>query len=69
MNRILLMLAVFSFGYVVNDIVHETKPVIFPLQAEVAGMSYFELIRDRDFSRAVESIIEDCYVDEEVIDC
>ena len=69
MNRILLLVAVFSFGYAVNDIVQETKPVIFPLQAAVAGMDYYDLKRDRDFSRAVESIIEDCYVDDDYISC
>ena len=59
MNRILLLVAVFSFGYVVNDIVQETKPVIFPLQAEVAGMDYYDLLGDWDFRRAVEEIVDD----------
>ena len=58
MNRILLLVAVFSFGYVVNDIVQETKPVIFPLQAEVAGMDWSELRNDYDFRRAVVYVVE-----------
>ena len=58
MNRILLLLAVFSFGYVVNDIVQETKPVIFPLQAEVAGMDWSDLRNDYDFRRAVVYVAE-----------
>jgi hypothetical protein len=39
-------------------------------KASVAGMDYRELYRDRDFRRAVESIIEDCRVrDREKISC
>jgi hypothetical protein len=38
-------------------------------RAEVAGMDYRDLIRDRDFRRAVESIVEDCKVDHEDISC
>ena len=30
--------------------------------ADVAGMNYRELKRDKDFKRAVESIVEDCQV-------
>ena len=35
-------------------------------KAEVAGMDSYDLRRDRDFRRAVESIVEDCSVDGEV---
>ena len=34
-----------------------------PARAAVAGMGHRDLIRDRDFVRAVESVVEDCTVD------
>ena len=40
-----------------------------PASAAVAGMNYRELERDRDFRRAVESIVEGCMVDRESISC
>jgi len=48
----------------VNLTIQTAKTIGFipSAQAEVAGMSYRELERDRDFERAVESIIEDCEV-------
>ena len=38
-------------------------------RAEVAGMSFNELARDRDFRRAVESIIVGCTVSRSSISC
>lgn len=38
-------------------------------RADVAGMNYFALQRDRDFRRAVENIVESCTVDAESISC
>ena len=35
-------------------------------KAEVGGMDYYDLRRDRDFRRAVESILEDCDIDIDV---
>ena len=37
--------------------------------AEVAGMDSADLRRDRDFRRAVQSIVEGCTVDGESISC
>jgi hypothetical protein len=44
---------------------------IFPTaSADVAGMSRYDLRRDRDFKRAVEDVISgNCYVDDEYIYC
>jgi hypothetical protein len=39
-----------------------TKLYIPEASAEVDGMGYNELKRDRDFKKAVHAIIEDCYV-------
>jgi hypothetical protein len=39
-----------------------SKPFIGSVYAEVDGMSYSELRRDRDFRRAVEYIVEDCNI-------
>ena len=51
----------FSFGYVVNDILRETNiKLIDNVYAEVNGMDYRELRRDRDFRRAVQDIVEGC---------
>ena len=38
-------------------------------RAEVAGMSFNELARDRDFRRAVESIVVGCTVNRSSISC
>ncbi len=37
--------------------------------ADVAGMDYRDLRRDRDFRRAVQYIVEGCSVDEGSISC
>ena len=51
MNRILLILTIFSFGYVFNDILEEYNlNVIGHAQAEVDGMSWRALKRDRDLA-------------------
>jgi len=33
-----------------------------PSRAEVAGMTYEQLVKDQDFSRAVKSLVESCEV-------
>jgi len=38
-------------------------------KAKVAGMSYSDLRRDRDFKKAVRYIVEDCTVSESSISC
>ena len=38
-------------------------------KAEVAGMGWRELSRDRDFKRAVEDIVESCTVDDGSLSC
>lgn len=40
-----------------------------PAFAEVAGMDYSDLRRDRDFRRAVEDLVEDCSVSGSSISC
>ena len=40
-----------------------------PVQAEVDGMNYQDLRRDRDFRKAVEYIVERCRVDTDDIRC
>jgi hypothetical protein len=40
-----------------------------PANAEVAGMNARQLERDRDFRRAVESIVSSCTVNRESISC
>ena len=63
MNKIVLFLTVFSFGYVFNDVLKEYDlNLIDKVRAEVAGMSYHDLRRDRDFKKAVRYIVESCSV-------
>ena len=71
MNRALLFLTVFSVGYVFNDIVTEFNfDIINEAQADVAGMSHSDLRRDRDFKKAVKSVVSgNCFVDGESIYC
>ena len=59
MNKILLCLTVFSLGYVMNDILRENNiNLVSQVSAEVDGMDYSDLKRDRDFKRAVRSVVE-----------
>ncbi|MEC7832245.1 MAG: hypothetical protein VX440_00530 [Pseudomonadota bacterium] len=71
MNRVLLFLTIFSFGYVFNDILKEYNlNIIDKVKADVAGMDYRELRRDRDFKRAVRHVISgNCYVDGSYVYC
>ena len=67
MNKTLLFLTIFSLGYVFNDVLKEYDlNLIDTVKAEVAGMDYRDLRRDRDFKKAVafivEDIVEDCSV-------
>jgi hypothetical protein len=43
--------------------------VIKPAQADVAGMGYRDLRRDRDFKKAVRYIVESCSVNGNSISC
>ncbi len=63
MNKTLLFLTIFSLGYVFNDVSNEYDlNLIGIVKAEVAGMDYRDLRRDRDFKKAVAYIVEDCDV-------
>ena len=60
MNRILLFVTIFSFGYMFNDVLKEFDlKLINEVSADVAGMDRYDLKRDYDFKRAVEDIVED----------
>lgn len=65
-HTIFLFAAIFSMGYLFNDLVGK---ILKPAHADVAGMDYYDLKYDWDFERAVESIIEDCTVDGKYISC
>lgn len=63
-------MAVFSFGYVANDLANNRISVVPLAQAEVAGMDYHDLRRDRDFKKAVQRVVSgNCYVDDDTIYC
>jgi hypothetical protein len=64
-----LFVAVFSFGYMVNDVVEEIGVnIIDEVSADVAGMGYSALKQDRAFRKAVRYLVEGCdvtgYVDD-----
>ena len=70
MNRALLIIAAFSFGYVLNDLTEGEVKIIPELNAEVAGMDYYDLRRDRDFKKAVQYVVSgNCYIDDNYIYC
>ena len=59
MNRILLFVTIFSFVYVFNDVLKEFDfSLINEVSAEVGGMDYKELRRDKDFRRAVKYVVD-----------
>lgn len=59
MRHLLLALA-FLTGYVVHDLTQNLNiGAIHEAKAEVAGMDHYDLKRDLDFKRAVQSIVDD----------
>ena len=70
MKKSFVLVAVFSFGYVANDLANNRFNVIPLAQADVAGMTYHDLRRDRDFKKAVQRVVSDnCYVDGSNVYC
>jgi hypothetical protein len=63
MKKYITFLAIFIFGFMTSDILKEEKfNLISAVYADVAGMNYRDLRRDRDFRKAVKHIIENCDV-------
>jgi len=69
--KYLLIGFAFLSGYVANDILHSLEiPVVTEANADVAGMDYYDLRRDRDFKKAVRYVINgSCYVDNQYVYC
>ena len=64
MNKLFMFFAIFSIGYLCNDLMRASKiDFIDQADAEVAGMSHWDLKYDYDFKRAVRDIVEDCTSD------
>ena len=65
-TRIVLVLALIAGGYFIRDVVEPTKGA----KADVAGMTYTQLKRDRAFKKAVIYIVSNnCFVTGESIYC
>ena len=63
MKKYITFLAIFVFGFMTSNILKEEKfNLISAVYADVAGMNYRDLRRDRDFRKAVKQIIENCDV-------
>lgn len=57
------LMCAFCFGVFGKTALDELGyDVVAPAYADVAGMNYRALRRDRDFRRAVEAIVENCSV-------
>jgi hypothetical protein len=56
---LLCLMTAVNAGFFVVNVSHQSK-------ATVAGMSYEELMRDPDFTRAVKSIAEACKVNVDI---
>ena len=72
MNKFLLFLTIFSFGYVTSDLLGDNKiNLVGEVKAEVAGMDSYDLRYDYDFKRAVRKVVENyCEVESDGdIDC
>jgi len=70
-NKMSILVCVFLFGYAVNDVVQEIDAtIVTQAWADVAGMNYLELRRDRDFKRAVKDVVSgNCYVQDTHVYC
>ena len=54
MKKWLNIILVFALGYMFNDVINSIgHELVNDAQAEVAGMDHKDLIRDRDFKKAV----------------
>ena len=61
------LMCAFCFGVIGKTALDELGVgVIGAVYADVAGMDYRDLRRDRDFKRAVEDIVENCSVREDI---
>ena len=59
MNKILLMITVFSLGYVANDVVKEINVnPISNVNADIKGMSWHDFTFNSNFNDAVEHVIK-----------
>jgi hypothetical protein len=56
-------------GLTALNLVVLTINVSIQAQADVAGMSKMDLVRDRDFKNAVQYIVEDCKADGPKLRC
>ena len=64
------ILTVIAIGIIGINVQLFKDDIITTANAEVAGMSYYDLKRDRDFKRAVRSVISgSCYVDAGYVYC
>jgi len=59
MKQIIFAITLFTFGIFTSEFTHH---FMGEAEAEVAGMSYYDLRRDRDFKKAVEWIVDDNYI-------
>ena len=64
------LILAFCFGFLGKTILDESGvDIVSVAYAQVAGMDYRELRRDRDFRKAVRYIVEDCQVRDDRITC
>ena len=61
------VLTVIALGLLLNGLIPWINPP--EVKADVGGMDYRDLRRDRDFRKAVEYIVEDCSVSGSSISC
>ena len=71
MSKFSILAFAFLLGYATAELATEIDAVaISEARADVAGMDYLDLRRDRDFKKAVEYVVSgNCYVDEEYVYC
>ena len=70
-NNKLIVLTAFFFGYVISDVVNNvSNGFISEVAADVAGMNYSDLRRDRDFKKAVKYIVSaNCSIRGSNVEC
>ncbi len=67
MKQIVLVIALFTFGVLTSEFTHH---FIGEAEADVGGMNYYQLKRDRDFKKAVKSVVSgNCFVEGEYVYC
>ena len=66
MKKVFVVIFIFALGFVARDL---SNIAVKNANATVAGKDFYKLFRDKDFKKAVQYVVESCYVYKDSISC